>query len=103
MFDDMGELEILTRMERYYGPLSKRLPGVYTTDALEKIQAELVGLIQKYKSALNVRDNIPRIRVWIEANSAKFMFFDRHTGKRIILGEWLKDKAEIKIEVKREH
>jgi len=89
MFEEMGELEILIRMERYYGPLSKRLPDVYTTDAIEKIQAELVTIIQRYKSSLKIQDNIPRMRVWIEANSVKFLFFDRHTGKRLYLGEWL--------------
>jgi hypothetical protein len=93
MFDDMGELEILIRMEKYYGPLSKRLPSVYSTDLLDKIQAELVQLIQKYKGELNIKDNIPRIRIWIEQNKAKFLFFDRHTGKRIFLGEWLSKNA----------
>jgi hypothetical protein len=88
MFDDMGELEILTRMEKIYGPLSKRLPEVYTTDAVDKIQAELMQLIQKYKSEFSIKDNIPRIRSWIEQNTVKFVFFDRHTGKRVILGEW---------------
>lgn len=95
MFDDMGELEILIRMETYYGPLSKKLPGVYTTDTIDKIQAELVGIIQKYKGMLNIKDNIPRIRIWIEANNAKFLFFDRHTGKRLILGEWLSKNASL--------
>lgn len=89
MFDDMGELEILVRMERYYGPLSKRLPAVYTTDAMEKIQEELLRLINKYKTQLRIQDNIPRIRIWIEQNAVRFMFFDRHTGKRVLLGEWL--------------
>jgi hypothetical protein len=88
MFEDMGELEILVRMEKYYGPLSKRLPSVYTSDAVDKIQSELVSLIQKYKGQLGIKDNIPRIRTWIEQNTIKFLFFDRHTGKRLFLGEW---------------
>lgn len=95
MFDDMGEIEILIRMETYYGPLSKRLPGVYTTDSIDKIQAELVGIIQKYRQQLGIKDNIPRIRVWIEQNTVRFLFFDRHTGKRIILGEWLKKSNRV--------
>lgn len=98
MFDDMGELEILIRMETYYGPLSKRLPGVYTTDTIDKIQSELVSLIYKYKHALNIKDSIPRIRIWIEHDKANFLFFDKHTGKRIILGEWLSEKAVIQRE-----
>lgn len=97
MFDDMGEIEILIRMEKFYGPLSKGLPGVYTTDTIDKIQMELVSLIQKYKNTLNIRDNIPRIRIWIEQNNAKFLFFDRHTGKRIFLGEWLSKSTEIRV------
>jgi hypothetical protein len=88
MFEDMGELEVLIRMEKIYGPLSKKLPDVYTADAIDKIQAELIQLLQKYKGQLGIKDNIPRIRTWIEQNTIKFLFFDRHTGKRLILGEW---------------
>jgi hypothetical protein len=102
MFDDMGELEILIRMERYYGPLSKKLPAVYTTDLIDKMQAELTTLIQRYKNMFKIQDNMPRIRIWIEQNSAKFLFFDKHTGKRIILGEWLSKKPDIK-EVRHDH
>jgi len=89
MFEDMGDLEILIRMEKYYGPLTKKLPRVFTAETLDKMQNELTMLIQKYKSMLKIPDNIPRIRVWIEANKARFLFFDKHTGKRILLGEWL--------------
>lgn len=91
MFDDMSDLEILTRMEKNYGPLTKKL-GVYTTDVIDKLEAELVQMLQKYKAQMNVRSPIPRIRMWIQDNKVNFLFFDKSTGKRVILGEWLENK-----------
>jgi hypothetical protein len=91
MFDDMNDMEILTRMEKHYGPLSKKLT-VYTTDAIDKLEGELVTLLQQYRQKMSVKTPIPRIRMWIEENSVKFLFFDRSTGRRVILGEWLEGK-----------
>lgn len=92
MFEDMNEIEILTRMEKNYGPLSKKIVGEYTTDMIDKLEVELVQLLQKYKSQLNVKNPIPRIRMWIKENKVQFLFFDKATGKRVILGEWLSNK-----------
>ena len=91
MFDDMDDIEILTRMEKNYGPLSKKL-AVFTTDAIDILEKELVQLLQKYKAEFNVRTPIPRIRMWIQDNTVNFLFFDKATGKRVILGEWLENK-----------
>jgi hypothetical protein len=91
MFDDMDEIEILTRMEKNHGPLSKKL-AMYSTDAIDKLEVELVALLQKYKSQMNVRSPIPKIRMWIQGNKVNFLFFDKSTGKRVILGEWLTNK-----------
>lgn len=91
MFEDMSDIEILTRMEKNYGPLTKKLP-VFTTDAIDKLEVELLQLLQKYKAQMNVRSPIPRIRMWIQDNTVNFLFFDKATGKRVILGEWLENK-----------
>lgn len=91
MFDDMNDIEILTRMEKNYGPLTRKL-SVFTTDAIDRLETELVQILQKYKQQLNVRTPIPRIRMWITDNKVNFLFFDKATGKRVILGEWLENK-----------
>lgn len=91
MFEDMNDIEILTRMEKNYGPLTKKL-AVFTTDAIDKLEAELLLLLQKYKAQMNVRTPIPRIRMWIQDDTVNFLFFDKATGKRVILGEWLENK-----------
>lgn len=91
MFEDMNDIEILTRMEKNYGPLTKKLE-VFTTDAIDKLEGELLQLLHKYKSQMNVRSPIPRIRMWIQDNTVNFLFFDKATGKRVILGEWLENK-----------
>lgn len=92
MFEDMSELEILTRMEKNYGPLSKKLKGEYTSDLIDKLEVELVSLLQKYRSENSLKSPIPRIRMWIQENKVHFLFFDKATGKRVILGEWLSGK-----------
>ena len=91
MFEDMNDLEILTRMEKNYGPLSKKLTN-FTTDTIDKLESELVQLLQRMKSQMDVRAPIPRIRMWIQDNKVNFLFFDKATGKRVILGEWLQNK-----------
>lgn len=91
MFEDMNDLEILTRMEKNYGPLTKKL-AVFSTDAIDKLEGELLQLLHKYKTQMNVRSPIPRIRMWIQDNTVNFLFFDKATGKRVILGEWLDNK-----------
>lgn len=90
MFEDMNDLEILTRMEKNYGPLTKKL-SVFTTDTIDKLEVELVQMLQKYKAQFNVRSPLPRIRMWIQDNKVNFLFFDKATGKRVILGEWLQN------------
>lgn len=91
MFEDMNELEILTRMEKNYGPLTKKLT-VFNTDIIDKLEGELLQLLQKYKAQFSVRAPIPRIRMWIQDNKVNFLFFDKATGKRVILGEWLQNQ-----------
>jgi hypothetical protein len=92
MFEDMNELEVLTRMETHYGPLRKKL-SAYTTDVIDKLETELIQLLQRYKKDWSVNSQVPRVRMWIEENTVKFLFFDRSTGRRVILGHWLQNKC----------
>lgn len=91
MFDDMDDIEILTRMEKNHGPLTKKLTN-FTTDSLDRISDELVQILQKYRTKFNLKSPIPKIRMWIQDDRVNFLFFDKATGKRVILGEWLENK-----------
>ena len=98
MFEDMTDIEVLTRMEKNYGPLTKKVE-VFTTDIIDKLESELVQLLHKYKSQLQIRAPIPRIRMWVEDDdnnklvTINFLFFDKATGRRVILGEWFENKS----------
>lgn len=92
MFEDMNEIEILTRMEKNYGPLKKRMNGPYSVDMVDKIEGELLSMLIKYRHSLGIHNPIPRIRMWIEENRINFLFFDRGTGRRILLGNWLSNQ-----------
>lgn len=86
------DIELLTRMERRFGPLSKTFSGGYSMSKIDTIKAEFMNLLQKYKSELEIRSPIPYIRMWTSEDKVNFLFFDKNTGKRILLGEWLEGK-----------
>ena len=89
MFEDMDEIEAILYMELRFGPLCKSIPGGWGIDKVDVLDKELVTLLQKYKSEKGIRNPIPRIRSWVSENKLNFLFFDKETGKRILLGEWL--------------
>jgi len=91
MSDHLNDIEVLTWMERRFGLLTKSIPN-FSMDKVDRVKVELVGLLQKYKSELNIRSPLPFIRMWTEENKVNFLFFDKNTGKRILLGEWLEGK-----------
>lgn len=88
----MDDLEILLWMEKRYGPLSKTIPDGYSMDKVDQIEKQLVTLLQKYKEQLKLNSPMPRIRMWTTENKVNFLFFDKETGKRVLLGEWLSGK-----------
>lgn len=90
MYDDSDEIDALTRIEKNYGPLTKKLDK-FSVDAIDKIEKELLEILQKYKSELRINKPLPKIRMWLQDNKVNFLFFDKTSGRRIILGEWLKN------------
>lgn len=95
MFEDMDDVETLIHLEVRFGPLTKTIPGGWSVEKVEKIDDELQALLQKYKQEKNIRGPLPRIRSWVSVNENKvnFLFFDKATGKRILLGQWLSGQA----------
>lgn len=91
MNEYMNDIELITWMEKRFGTLSKTIPN-FTMDKADRVKVELVSLLQKYKSELNIRNPIPYIRSWSEADKVNFLFFDKLSGKRVLLGEWLEGK-----------
>ena len=89
---NMEEIETLTWMEKRFGPLQKTIQGGYNMDKADQIQHELTALLAKYQKQLNIQSPIPRIRVWTTDDKLNFLFFDKNTGKRILLGSWLSGK-----------
>jgi hypothetical protein len=87
-----SDIEVLIRMERRFGPLSKTIVGGYAMNKMDSIKTEFVGILQKYKEELAIAMPIPFIRMWAEDDKVHFLFFDKNTGKRILLGEWLEGK-----------
>lgn len=65
------------------------MTGGFSVDKVENVRSTFVGLLQRYKSELGIKSPIPFIRTWVEEDKVNFLFFDKNSGKRILLGEWL--------------
>lgn len=92
MSDDRDDIEVLIWMEKRFGPLQKTIPGGFSMDKADQAQHELAQLLARYQKQLNLTAPIPRIRVWTTDDKLNFLFFDKNTGKRILLGSWLSGK-----------
>lgn len=92
MSDDRDDIEVLIWMEKRFGPLQKTIQGGYNMDKADAIQHELAALLAREQKRLNITTPIPRIRVWTTDDKLNFLFFDKTTGKRILLGAWLSGK-----------
>ena len=86
------DIDLIIRMERYFGPLSRTLKGGFSVDKVNEVKGQFVSLLQKYKQELGIKSPLPNIRIWNEEDKVNFLFFDKNSGKRILLGEWLEGK-----------
>lgn len=89
---DRDELDTLLYIEARYG-LTKTVGPVMNADQVDSIENELVGLLNKYKEIKKITNPLPRIKMWLSNDKLNFMFFDKKTGKRVLLGLWLLDKG----------
>lgn len=95
MNEDMSDIEFITWMELRFGPLTKTITGNYSMDKVDQIERELKELLTKYKDELKLHNPVPRIRMWVTdkpENTVHFLFFDKNTGKRVLLGQWLNNQ-----------
>lgn len=90
--DNMTELEFLEWAEARHGPLQKTIRGGFSMGKVDSIQSELTAILNKYKSVLNIKTPVPRMRVWATEDKLNFIFLDRITGRRILLANWLSGK-----------
>lgn len=92
MNDDMSDLERLLWMERRFGLLQKTVGGSPTNEEFESIGNQLNSYLSTYKTKLGIGIPVPRVRMWFAQNKINFLFFDKRSGKRIFLADWLANK-----------
>lgn len=90
---DMSDLELITWIEKRFG-LTKRIDGTVSADKIESVESELLGILNKYKTQFGISSPIPKISMRIINDKISFMFFDKRSGKRVLLGDWLANKEE---------
>ena len=88
------DIQTIVRMERYFGPLHKTLPPGFALNQADTVRAQVVELLHKYKTELNIKHPMPNVHTWLEEDRVNFLFFDKYSGKRILLGEWLEGKEQ---------
>ena len=89
---DRDELDTLLYLEARFG-LTKTVGTVVNTDTVDSVENELVKLLLKYKEINKITNPLPRIKMWLSNDKLNFMFFDKKTGKRVLLGQWLDNKG----------
>lgn len=88
MNEDMSDIEKLLWIELRFG-ITKTVGSNPTNEKMEQIENELLSILSKHKSDLKITNPLPRVRMWLTNDKLNFMFFDRKTGRRILLGNWL--------------
>lgn len=89
--NDIIEIEKILWIEKRFG-ITKTIGDNPSNDKVEQTENELLGLLSKYREQLRITIPLPKIRTWLTDDKLNFMFFDRKSGKRILLGTWLSNK-----------
>lgn len=89
--DDMNDIEKITWIELRFG-MTKDIGDNPSNDRVEAVENELFTLLNRYREELKIKSPLPKVRIWLANNKLNFMFFDRKTGKRVLLGQWLANK-----------
>jgi len=93
MYDDMNDIEKILWIEKRFG-ITKTVDDNLSNDKAEELEKQLVSLLSQYREELKITTPLPRIRMWMNDKKMNFMFFDRKSGRRILLGNWLANKEE---------
>lgn len=91
MNEDMNDIEKLLWIEKRFG-ITKTVGENPPNDKIEATENELLGILSKYREQLKLNSPVPRVRMWLTNDKLNFLFFDRKTGKRVLLGDWLANK-----------
>lgn len=89
--DDMNDIEKILWIEKRFG-ITKTIGENPSNDKVEATENELVSILNRYREQLKITMPLPRVRMWLTNDKLNFLFFDRKSGKRILLGDWLANK-----------
>lgn len=90
--NDMSDIEKILWIEMRHG-ITKTISDT-SNESVEATENELVNILTKYREQLNITMPVPRIRMWLTNDKLNFMFFERKSGKRILLGSWLANEEK---------
>lgn len=93
MNEDMSDSELLVWMELRFG-ITKTVGPNPTNDRISAVESELMDILTRCRETKKLQSPVPRVRMWVHHDKLHFMFFDRKTGKRILLGNWIDGRDE---------
>lgn len=91
MHEDMSDIDKILWIELRHG-ITKTIGANPTNDKVEATENELVSILSKYREQLKISNPLPRVRMWLTNDKLNFLFFDRKTGRRVLLGDWLSNR-----------
>lgn len=91
MNEEMTDIDLLVWTEKRFG-MTKTFKSNPSNEQVSEITDELIRILNKTKRDLGIESPIPLVRLWVMNTQVKFSFFDRKTGLRVLLGEWLTGK-----------
>mgnify|MGYP001558577695 CR=1 FL=1 len=91
-YEDINEIDALIAIEENFG-LSKFIGDYPSNELVDNVENQLVVMLSKYKNMLKIDNPVPKIIVNIRGKHLRFTFFDKNTGKRVLLGQWLENKG----------
>lgn len=93
MNEDMNDIEKLLWIELRHGMTKTVSSAMPSNEEIEKAETQLVEMLTKHRESLKIASPLPKIRTWVTQNKINFMFFDRKTNRRVLLGEWLSNRG----------
>lgn len=87
----MSEAQVVEWSEKRFGFVKTVKPNP-SNDELQSIESQLNNLLHKARQRYGITAPVPRVRMWLTNDKLNFIFFDKLSGKRILLGKWLQNE-----------
>lgn len=90
--EGMSDVEYILWIEKRFGPLTKTVGNNPSNEDIKNVEIQITDLLYKYKNELKISIPIPKVRMWLKGDKINFLFFEKYSDRRILLGDWLSNR-----------